>query len=487
MFNQRIPESPYHAEVAYADFQIGLLLRELKNLGLEQRSLVVLTADHGEGLQDHGEYTHTFFVYDTTMRVPLIFWGPDSLRASRRISSLVRTVDIAPTVLDFLGLPALSGVQGTSLLPLLRGDRQDLELTGYGESIELAAAFGGDVLRFVREGSWKYIHTPTPTLYDLAGDPGETQNLAAREPEKTSHLRARLEELLAAAPAGPADAAQSVDAETRAELIALGYVGADAPLAAIGSRESLELRGFDPVDKTEDVGLFAAARGRLGQGQPDEAIGVFEVLWERNPNSALVLAGLVQALLELERDEQAVALIARASELAPNNAALFVDLAKMAQRAGHTTEAIEAIGRAVEVDPCEPAPRATLGELLRHEGRHAERRELLEVGVAKCPDTAAFANDLAWALATSPDAQWRDGARAVELANAAVAASPNNIGFLDTLAAAQAEAGDLEAALRTARRVIELLVARGALEAAQAVFRTHLARFEAGEAIRDEL
>ena len=101
-FNAKIPSSPYHAELASADSQIGPVIDELERLGLRERTLVVLTSDHGEGLGDHGEWTHSYFVYQSTMHVPLIFWGPSSLLPGTRIHSPVRTVDIAPTILELL-------------------------------------------------------------------------------------------------------------------------------------------------------------------------------------------------------------------------------------------------------------------------------------------------------------------------------------------------------------------------------------------------
>lgn len=486
-FGARIPTSPYHAEVAYTDLQIGLVLRELSKLGLEDRTLVVLTSDHGEGMQDHGELTHTFFVYEATMRVPLIFWGPDALLTNRRVKSLVRTIDIAPTILDFLGLPPLPDAQGQSLMPLLTGKADDLQLTSYGDSIEFVTTFNGDVLRFVREGSWKYIHQPTPALYDLSVDPNELNNVADQHPERVARLQKRLRELIEEAPDAPRDAVQQLDAERRAELIALGYVGADAPTLQGRESESLELRAFDPTTKTEDVALFAAARGRLGQDQPELALEDFERLWERNPSSVPVLTSFVSTLFELGLDERAVPLIEHAVALDPDNPGLFLDLGRMAHRSGHTAEAIVALQKAVAGDPCGTTTRALLAELLRVESRHAERRKLLENGIDACPEAAEFKNDLAWMLATCPDAAWRDGARAVALAKLAVEASPENVGYLDTLAAAHAEAGQYSEAAAVAEGVLQSLEQIGVPEETQAIFREHLARFEAGEPVRDTL
>jgi len=331
-YNGRIPQSPYHAEVAYVDSQVGLLTRALRQFGLKERTLVVITSDHGEGLEEHGEVTHSFFVYDSTMRIPLIFWGPADLLQNWRVKSLVRAVDITPTILDWLDMPSLKDVQGTSLMPLIVGDTGDLRLTGYGESIELLTTFGGGLLRFVREGSWKYIHQLKPTLYDLESDPGEQLNVADRHPELTGRLEARLRALIEAAPEAPQDSVRTVSAEMRAELIALGYVGANAPANFGSELESLK-RSIDPVSKAEDIELFSAARGRLAQAEYEKAFNHFKDLWERNPRSAPILAGLIRTSAILNRNEATIELIASAAELAPSNRALFIDLAGMALRA----------------------------------------------------------------------------------------------------------------------------------------------------------
>jgi arylsulfatase A-like enzyme len=93
-FKSQVPASDYHAEIRRADHHVGLVLDELERLGLRERTIVVLTADHGEGLDEHDEETHSFFVYDTTMRVPLVFWGAAAIPRGRRVASLVRLVDV---------------------------------------------------------------------------------------------------------------------------------------------------------------------------------------------------------------------------------------------------------------------------------------------------------------------------------------------------------------------------------------------------------
>jgi len=154
----RVPGSPYHAEGARVDHAVGEIADEIERLGIRDHTLVVVTSDHGEGMGEHGEESHSFFVYDSTMRIPLIFGGAGAVPRGARADTLVRLVDVAPTVLDLVGAPAPPGIQGTSLRPLLQDPGRDLSLVGYGESIEPTTTFGASTLRFVRHGRWKYSH-----------------------------------------------------------------------------------------------------------------------------------------------------------------------------------------------------------------------------------------------------------------------------------------------------------------------------------------
>ena len=257
-FAGRFPESPYHAEVAYADQQVGRVVDALQALGLADRTLLIVTSDHGEALGEHGEGTHSFFVYDSTMRVPLLFWGAGVPRG-RRIGPLVRSVDIAPTALDLLGFPELLGVQGVSLRPLFSGEPRDPGLTGYGESIESFATFGTSVLRFVREGRWKYIHKVSPELYDVETDSGELRNRASAEPEVLARLRSRLEALVGETASPGAAAEIAVSETTLAELDAPGYVGSRYRPSVGDELASLELGGVDPRDTVADAKRFSTA------------------------------------------------------------------------------------------------------------------------------------------------------------------------------------------------------------------------------------
>jgi arylsulfatase A-like enzyme/Flp pilus assembly protein TadD len=485
-FNSRIPESPYHAEVALADFQIGLVIEEIKRLGLRGTTLVVLTADHGEGLGDHGEGTHSYFVYDTTMRVPLILWGLEGLPEGLRVASLVRTVDVAPTALDLLGLPPLKGIQGVSLRPLLTGKMADLSLIGYGEATRFFATLNMPPLRFVREGWWKYIHKVNPELYDVIADPGELTNLASQQPAVVERLRSRLEELMRTAPPKPDDAEAAVDSQTAAQLAALGYIGEGTSAALRDEVASLELSGEDPVSKVEDTELMAVAQGFLSRGEYEEALERILPLRDRNPDSAYVLGLYSEALVGLERNQEAIPVLRRILDLDPSNVEKGSVLVEVLEDEGKPGKAVELLNRLLERDPCHKRLRLDLGRVLRSQVRYADLMATLADGAERCPDLLSNLNDYAWALATLPRDDLRDGAKAVRVARVVVSKSKSpDPAHLDTLAAALAEAGDFDEAVRVQSEALALLQSLGPPEDVLDGFRQRLEAFRAGRAVRD--
>lgn len=391
-YREALPDEPYLAEVRFVDDQVGRVLDEIQALGLRDQTLVAITSDHGEGLGEHEEDTHTFFVYDSTMRIPLVLWGAAELPRGLRVSEPVRLIDIAPTLLDLLGLPALPNTQGVSLKPLLAASTAgepagELELTGYGESFAPLSLFGSDVLRFVRQGRWKYHHKLEPELYDVLADPGELENLAAHEPERVDQLRARLTELLSAAEAAPDDVQAEPEPETLAQLRALGYLSGRPQDTARG--ESLELRGPDPTDKAADLRAANRAWSNFQAGRHQQAARGFRRVYERNPESVAVLEGLVGAMLRLDPgDPELLKLTRRGLQLDPESTNFRLILAVLLTQRGQADEAEQLLRAALETDRCAVEARVQLARLLAARGAGAEREEVLR-GAEQCPKSEA--------------------------------------------------------------------------------------------------
>jgi arylsulfatase A-like enzyme len=485
-FNLRIPESPYHAEVASADFQVGRVLDAIDAAGLRERTLVVLTADHGEGLGEHNELSHSYFVYDTTARVPLIFWGLNDLPRGARIPRLVRSVDITPTVLELLGLPALSGIDGTSLVPLLRDGSLDLGLEGYGEATRFSVIFGMPPIRFLRRGRWKYIHKMNPELYDVIADPSERHNQIESRPELAAKLRGALEALVKNAPAAPQNAATAVDAATAAELVALGYASAGAGEMPSATLASLALAGTDPVEKMEDVGQLSIMEGYIQDEKWQKAHAIAVDLVERNPESPYILARYADVLFGEQRYAEAIPHLERSAGRDLSNLESARKLARAFKELDRVSDSIALQLRLLEKEVCHEATLVSLNQLLRAQGRFEELLAVLSRGEDQCPDLLMNMNNYAWALATLPRDDLRDGKRAVGIAGRALEKlGIPDPGYRDTLAVAHAETGNFVEAERIQAEVVRQAEAQAMPAALVDELRAHLDAFRARQPVRD--
>ena len=274
----------YDAELAYTDRILGAFKQALIQGGWWQRSLVILLSDHGESLGEHGEDSHGYFIYESTLHVPLILHWPDS--AARRPARDDRPgglMDVAPTVLDFLQLAAPPSFEGHSLLSV-SGPRGI-----YSESLYAYDGFGWSPLRSLRQGRYKYIDAPAPELYNLAADPREQTNLWAREPARAGALKSELRELLAGhAPKQPASPA-NISPRTRALLASLGYLSGGRRAAGGGALP-------DPKERLAEYRLYERAQAALYDRRLKAAASIFRRILTRDPKNTLArrdLGGLM--------------------------------------------------------------------------------------------------------------------------------------------------------------------------------------------------
>ncbi|NQZ95840.1 MAG: sulfatase-like hydrolase/transferase [Myxococcales bacterium] len=487
-FATRFAKSGYHGEVAYVDDQLARVWSALEQHGIDDRTLVVLTSDHGEGLGEHAETTHTFFVYDTTIRVPLIVRGP-SVAEGVVSDEFVATVDLMPTLLDLLGLAPPSGMQGRSFASSLRGrgGAMDDETLAYGESLEPLNVFGASVLRFVRRGSWKYIHKVEPELYDTSTDPLELENRADRNPGVVRELRSALGALVEATPLPTGRARTAVDPSTIEQLLLLGYVPTSPPPRTLELEvDSLEAHPPDPSTLARDFSLFSQAWGGVQSDQLEASRSIFEGLADRHPDSASILQGLILVYEQLGLADETPALLRRALELNPGDPIFATKLGRLRGEAGDLDEAERVLTDALNIEPCASQPRIVLSNLLHDAGRYEAQLAVLHEGNERCPASTDLANDYAYALATLANPELRDGDKALAIARRVVAttdgASP---ALIDTLACALAETGDFEQAVIESERALSVLGLRKSDSASSDVFRAHLDTLRSGRAVRD--
>ena len=381
---------PYDGEIAFADTAVGSVLDRLGQLGLLDRSVVAVVADHGESLGDHGEETHSMFLYESAIRVPLILWRP-GLLPTRIVASPVRTVDVAPTILDLLGAPPLAAPRARSLRGTIEG-RDEAAPPAYAETWVPKLYMNGSALRALRTERFKLIEAPRPELYDLARDPGETDNRIEADPETAGRLRAELQRLSAAG-----DTAMSVgpvDGEAAEKLRALGYLGAAGDVS--GSPEDGGAK--DPKDLIADFNLLRRAEQAVRDRRFDEAVPVLRALVAREPKNAfarLVLGGAYAGMRQHARAaEQLQAYVA----LVPTSAHGHQSLAVAYANLGDHTRALREAASAAALDPRLTDARLLRAGILAGQGRRADATRELRDAVAAAPDLPALRMSLAEVL-----------------------------------------------------------------------------------------
>jgi arylsulfatase A-like enzyme len=208
----------YDQEVSYLDDALGRLFDELAARRLLESTVLVITADHGEGFAEHGRLHHGFEPYDEVAKVPLIVVGPERLAWKPGIrTSPVSLVDIAPTFLDLAGLPPVAAHRGRSLLAILEGE----------EELEHEIFLQTDTVLAMRSAAHKvWIDADhSSRLYDLGADPAESIDLAAAGcEERCRRLTARLEKFRLALAPPPHVELDQLNDDDRAALTALGYL-----------------------------------------------------------------------------------------------------------------------------------------------------------------------------------------------------------------------------------------------------------------------
>ena len=282
-------QQPYFGEVAYVDHELGALFDLLATLPRD--TLVIVTADHGESLGEHGELTHGMFAYEGTLHVPLILADIEAAGASATpgtkglvIGSPVRHVDLAPTVLDAVGMAADAALPGRSLLSVVNdGDRADRPT--YFEAVSYNLVRGWAPLRGVLLGAEKFIDLPLPELYDLSADQREANNLVTSRRDRVGVLG----NLLRTYDVSPPIRRGQESADTAATLRSLGYVSGSTPAKAVYTEAD------DPKRLAALDNDLHTATALTEQGRPDEAMAMLRSVIDRRPDTSDAYLALAYA------------------------------------------------------------------------------------------------------------------------------------------------------------------------------------------------
>jgi arylsulfatase A-like enzyme/Flp pilus assembly protein TadD len=361
-FGSEYRSHPYDGEVAYADHELGKLISWLKQNHLYDSSLIVVVSDHGESLGEHGEDEHGFFVYNATVHVPLIVKPPagSGIAAGRRREP-VETAAVAPTLLQLAGLTDSNDsiraihaqFQSKSLLgskldekPRARGEAaRDL---AYSETFYPFSSFGWSPLHALESERFHFIEAPTPELYDLEADPGETRNIAGEQPATVAVLREKMQELLARNPFTRGDAgAGNLSPDAEEKLRALGYFGFRAGV----SPEALKKGLADPKDKLWEFNAILKAGDDFQRQEDDRAEALLTEVQQKDPGIYVIPFMLGESALRQQKWERAAGQLQRCLELNPNFDNAMTGLALALAKLGRGDEAKSWLKKARQINP----------------------------------------------------------------------------------------------------------------------------------------
>jgi tetratricopeptide (TPR) repeat protein len=425
----------YDAEIAWTDSLVGRLLDGLAARGALDRTVVVVVGDHGEALGDHGEQTHGFFIYEETLRIPLLVAGPSV--APRTVAAPVRIVDVMPTVLDLLAVPAPPAVQGRSLSPLGRGET--LDLVSLSETWYPRFHYGWSELTSIRDGRYKLIRAPRRELYDLERDPGERTDLAGREPARADAMeRALLENRQRVTRSGAERAPQPVDPEVSERLEALGYVGGGASPRHLEERP----RG-DPKDKIGLYALLKSAAQASVEGRIDDAIARAGEALAREPGIVEGHTLLGNFHGKAGRWDAAAGAYRRALALDPEHQGALFSLALAYKNQGRLRDAEAGFERARAMDPRNTKVVWQLADIWMRDRQYARAEAALRGALAGNADRPPYLVKLGECYL-----EMKRPRDALAVLEEAVAARPTQASAHFNLALAKEELGDLDGARR---------------------------------------
>jgi choline-sulfatase len=433
----------YDAQLAYVDDVIGRFWTFLERRGLADKALVVFTSDHGEGLGQHGESTHGYFVYQTTLHVPLILrWPAGTTGVKARVGEPTMLLDIAPTILEVAGITRPDQMQGASLVPASRGTALKQEI--YAESAYANQHFGCSVLRTLRSGRYKYIDAPKSELYDLSSDPGETRNLYATDPARARNLRASLVALRRRFKAAPAGSGGASSPEAVAALRSLGYLGSGA---ATGNPES----GADPKDRIGDFEEHGRAVALASAGRIAAANAILGPLAEKLPDVPDVRMSLALNQQRLGKHEDAAANLRRVLQRMPGNVVAHFNLAVSLFELGRLDEAAKEANLVLAMAPQYTRAAELLGTVWIRKKDFERAREAFNRLLTVAPEDYTAHYNLGALAIRSGD--WDEAERHLL---AALAADPNAAEVHNSLGSLYLRRGDLSRAQAAFSQAIRL-------------------------------
>jgi arylsulfatase A-like enzyme/Flp pilus assembly protein TadD len=376
-FRSRFPGAPYNGSIAYVDATVGKLLDYLRKQGLYDNALIAVAADHGESLGDHGELTHSIFLYDATIHVPLLLKLPAKRFVGQRVNAAASLVDLAPTLLEALGQTPPPAMQGRSLLPLI-GNPHPENRPSFATGDHSERSFGWSALVSLRVGNQLFVRAPSPELYDLASDPGAKNNLYSGKRSSAVRLAIQLDAFVKRVSAGAPQALQDgLDEKSREKLSALGYVA---------SAKTGPPTGIDPKDRIDVANDMHDASLAIEEGKEATVIPLLLRVVAKDPQIQAAQYYLGIAYSRKGNFAKAIPPLRKAIELRPDAVMAQYEMAICLYETGDLNTAAAHFEILVENRPDWSDARYSLASIYARTGRPQEAAKNLLVVLQGEPD-----------------------------------------------------------------------------------------------------
>jgi tetratricopeptide (TPR) repeat protein len=516
-FNSKFADNLYAGEIAFTDHCIGQVIEKLKELDIYDSSLIIIAGDHGEMLGEHGEEEHTFFVYESAVKVPLIIKLPGRSE-SKKEDRLVGLIDVFPTICGVLGIEVPSHVQGRDLSvyfghkPPAADDRHL-----FCESLTPTSYLANSLLAVVT-GKWKYIQTTRPELYDLDADPGELDNLAEKQPHRVRIMQDKLKQILEQTiRQDDSESSSEMDQKALDRLASLGYVAGNA----MNEEFTFDQSRNDPKDTVSLYVAYQNAHMLSYKGKYSKARSIFRKLLLEYPDFTQLHSQIAFTSLKLKDYDTAAGHLRICIELNPNDSSSRSGLGTILALQGKNDQAEIHLTEALRINPNIPEAHYRLGSILDGRGEldraAVHFRKLLAINPSDTrvcnmlasismrqskfnqtiayfrkslqinPDQPGALNDLAWIRATHIDPEYRNVDEALQLARRVCELTNfQQPSALDTLAAAYANAGRFPQAIETADRAIKIAGSTGN-EALVKEIQNHLTLYRDNKPYRESM
>ena len=403
-YAKRFKSNPYDGEVSFVDFQIGKIIEDLKIKKIIDKTLIIITSDHGEAFGEHKEIGHGIFCYEESLRVPLIFYNPPTFKKGRVVSQRTRLIDIMPTILELLQIEIPPTIRGNSFAQLLFEDVEIRDPTVYFESLFGKEEMNWAPLTGIISENYKYISLPEPELYDLKNDPMEETNLYKKKNRLAKDMDQKLKKFMVSNAGFKGSSKRDLSKDDIKKLETLGYISKDSQKSKIVLDPKV---GINLINKLNDIlhlviiGNYDEADAALKKLSDDpeakknpKFYDISLELYRKKSEDFRIEALLTEAIEvfpEMERFKVNLALFyfrnrkldksgklcENVIESNPKNSAAYILLGKIYKQKKNLKDAISYYKKARKIEPSNILLQIEYGEMQFEMGNVSESREIV--------------------------------------------------------------------------------------------------------------